>query len=232
MSQSKPLSVSVVIPALNEAEQITRAVETALAAGAAEVIVADGGSSDNTAELAAAAGATVVTSAAGRAVQQNAGAAGAKGDVLIFQHADNWCGPATVEQIRAALADCSIQGGAFRQRIEADGWLFRLLETGNALRVRIRRLPFGDQGIFMRREFFTKLGGFPEEPLMEDVLLMRAFRRGAKPVLLKGPHYVCARRWQRHGVVRQTLRNWRIQLAHWFGASPSALARSYRRHDG
>ena len=226
-----PLTVSFVIPALNESANISRAVETAFNAGAEEVIVADGGSSDDTVERASSAGARVVHSSPGRAVQQNAGASLATGDVLLFQHADNWCAPATVEQIRTALADEAVQGGAFRQRIEAAGILFRLLEWGNAIRVTWRRTPFGDQAIFMRRAFFNQLGGFPEVRLMEDVLLMHEFRKHCRPVLLDGPHYVCARRWQERGVVRQTLRNWRIQLAHRWGASPEELARLYPRHD-
>ena len=224
--------VSFVIPALNESENITRAVETALAAGAEEVIVADGGSEDETVNLASNAGAKIVTSGRGRAVQQNAGAALATGDVLLFQHADNWCGVETAEQIRAALADEAVLGGAFRQRIEASGVMYRLLEIGNALRVRIRRLPFGDQGIFMRRELFEKLGGFPDVPLMEDVLLMRELRKSGRLVLLDGPHHVCARRWQQRGVVRQTLRNWRIQFAHRLGTPPEELVGLYPRHDG
>lgn len=226
-----PLRVSFIIPALNEAAHIERAVESAWAAGAAEVIVVDGGSEDATCELASAAGAHVLKSPRGRAVQQNTGAAAASGEVLLFQHADNRCAPASVDQIRAALADSRVLGGAFRQRIEADGLLFRLLEFGNALRVRLFRLPYGDQGIFLRREVFDRLGGFPEVPLLEDVLLMQSFRRLGRPVLLSGPHYVSPRRWQARGIVRQTLRNWGILLAHTCGASPERLAHFYSRND-
>ncbi len=228
--ERSPLRVSIIIPAWNEAENITHAVRSARATGADEVIVADGGSTDATAELAVAAGAAVTTSPRGRGVQQNAGAAAAGGDVLLFQHADNWCDAAAVTQIRAALRDPRVQGGAFVQRIEADGLAFRLLEWGNAQRVRLFRLPYGDQGIFMRREMLQRLGGFPDEPLLEDLLLMQAFRRLARPVLLPGPHYVASRRWQRYGVLRQTLRNWWILLAHTCGVSPERLARHYRRH--
>ena len=224
-------SVSIVIPALNEAAHISRAVQTAWEAGALQVVVADGGSEDETRELAASAGATVVAAPHGRAIQQNAGAASATGDVILFQHADNWCDVNSIGQIQAAMQDKAVLGGAFRQRIEATGLLYRCLERGNALRVRLCKLPYGDQGIFLRREVFEQLGGFPEVALMEDVLLMQAFRRLARPVLLPGPHHVNARRWQHRGVVGQTLRNWRILWSHALGTPPERLAKMYGRHD-
>jgi hypothetical protein len=109
--------------------------------------------------------------------------------------------------------------------------LYRCLDRGNAARVRWRGSAYGDQAIWMRRQLFFDLGGFPDVPLLEDLLLMRRFRRRAWPVLLPGPLHVSARRWQRHGVMRQTLRNWSILAAHACGASPQRLAHWYRRHD-
>lgn len=225
------MHVSIIIPAVNEAETIARAVTTAWQAGAAEVIVADGGSSDETYEIAAANNARLVQSARGRAIQQNAGAASATGDVLLFQHADNYCGAASVEQIREVFTNENVVSGAFRQRILADGLAYRLLERGNALRVTCGGMAYGDQGIFVRRNVFRQLGGFPAVPLMEDLLLMRQLRKISRPVLLPGPHYISPRRWQRHGVLRQTLRNWTILTRHALGASPEQLAASYARHD-
>jgi rSAM/selenodomain-associated transferase 2 len=225
------MRISIVIPAINEAAAIMHAVTTAWAAGASEVIVADGGSDDQTRELAAAAGANVVASPRGRALQQNAGAAAATGDVLLFQHADNWCGPDSVSQIRAALASSKVLGGAFRQQIAAPGLKYRMLERGNAWRVRLTGIAYGDQGIFLRRGAFETLGGFPEVALMEDLLLMRSVRKLAWPVLLAGPHHVSPRRWQRDGVVRRTLRNWHLLARFALGASPAELAKQYRAHD-
>ena len=121
--------------------------------------------------------------------------------------------------------------GAFSQRIDAGGLAFRLLEWGNARRARWLGLPYGDQAIFVRREAFFAAGGFPDVPLMEDVLLMQRLRRRAWPLLLPGPVHVSARRWQRHGVVRQTIRNWALLAAFASGISPERLARYYRRHD-
>lgn len=224
------MAVSIVIPVLNEAELIAGAVAAALATAPLEVIVADGGSSDDTARLALAAGAKVVAAPRGRARQQNAGARASRGDVLLFLHADTRLAAEGVRQIEQALAGAHCDCGAFRQVIEADGLLYRLLERGNAWRASQRGLPYGDQGIFVRRRLFEELGGFPELQLMEDVFLMRRLRSRGCPVLLPGPLYVSARRWQRHGVIGQTALNWMLLSAARLGVHPDRLARFYRSH--
>lgn len=225
------LSVSIIIPVLNEEKFVGRAVETASAAGACEVIVVDGGSQDETVAVAKTLDCKLITSEPGRARQQNAGADLAKGDVLLFQHADTSLSEDSVFQIRKLLSDENVLAGGFRQQIDAQGWLFRLLEKGNARRISRRGLPFGDQGIFIRRETFFQLGGFPDVPLMEDVLLMKKVRKLAKPQLLPGPLGVSARRWRRHGVIPQTIRNHLLRAAHRCRVSPEFLARFYPRHD-
>jgi rSAM/selenodomain-associated transferase 2 len=225
------MHVSIIIPALNEAANIAVAVRRAWETGPLEVIVVDGGSDDGTAELAREAGAGVLETPPGRARQQNAGARQAAGEVLLFMHADTWLAPAGLPQIVGALADSRVLCGAFRQRIEAEGRLFRWLERGNAWRARRRGLPYGDQGIFIRRAAFAEAGGFPEVRLMEDVMLMKRLRRRTRPVLLPGPLYVSARRWRRHGVLRQTARNWLLLSAARLGVSPDRLAAFYAPHD-
>ena len=129
--------------------------------------------------------------------------------------------------MRNALARPSVMGGCFAQRIEAPGWSYRLLERGNAARVRLWQVPYGDQGLFFRREIFERLGGFPDIPLMEDVRLMRRFRRISRPLLLPGPLAVDPRRWQRVGILRQTTRNWTLLAAEKLGVSPDRLATFY-----
>jgi len=223
--------VSIIIPALNEAERISLAIDRAWRAGADEVVVVDGGSDDATRQIATDSRCVVLDSPPGRALQQNAGANAAKGDVLLFLHADNWLAEDAVDEIREVLGDSEVQHGAFRQVIAATGWRFRGLEWGNAWRVRWRGLPYGDQGIFFLREAFLQAGGFPLVPLMEDLILMRAVRRHAWPRLLPGPLHVDPRRWQRHGVLRQTLRNWWLVTSYDCGASLDRLATYYRRHD-
>lgn len=224
------MQISIVIPALNEAANIAATVNSAWATNPAEVIVVDGGSGDRTAELARAAGAAVVESPPGRARQQNAGAERAVGDALIFLHADCRLAGDALRQVARALADPQVECGAFCQQIEAEGRRFRWLERGNAWRVRRRGLAYGDQGIFVRRTVFESLGGFPEVRLMEDLILMRLLRRRSRPVLLPGPIFVSPRRWQKHGVIRQTARNWLLLSAFRLGVHPDRLAAFYSPH--
>ncbi|WP_153557476.1 TIGR04283 family arsenosugar biosynthesis glycosyltransferase [Roseimaritima sediminicola] len=236
MSDKGDATVSVIIPALNEAAAVAAAVESALEQHADEVIVVDGGSRDATIETAERAGARVLSSSAGRARQQNAGAEAAGGEMLVFLHADNRLGAdptgrTCLEQLREAAAGDRGLWGAFRHRIESARWGFRVIEWGDSRRVRWRGIPFGDQGIFVPRSRFWATGGFPDQPLMEDVLLAKRLRRQRWPRLLAGPVYSSARRWEKHGIVRQTARNWTLQLAHAGGASPERLAEFYRRHD-
>ncbi|MBC8354501.1 MAG: TIGR04283 family arsenosugar biosynthesis glycosyltransferase [Planctomycetes bacterium] len=225
------MDVSVIIPALNEEASIAHAARSAWEAGASEVIVVDGGSIDKTGEIARDEACDVVESKPGRAIQQNVGANRASGDVLLFLHADNRLGSSAIEQVCNVLTKSKVQCGGFKQQIAARGIAYRSLEQGNAWRVRWRGLPYGDQAIFLRREFFKSLGGFPEVKLMEDLLLMKRARRLSWPILLDGPVHVDARRWQRQGVIRQTLRNWTILAAYQLGCSPDRLAAYYRRHD-
>jgi len=223
--------LSIIIPTLNEAANVSRVVRHAWALNPHELIISDGGSQDGTIELAHNHDCKVIQSTPGRAIQQNMGANLASGDVLLFLHADCWPSPDCSKQISTALSNSHILAGAFHQRIAAEGSFFRLLEFGNDTRVRWFGRAYGDQGIFLRRELFHRLGGFPNVQLLEDVLLMDRIRRHTHPVLLPGPIHVSARRWQRHGIIRQTLRNWCLLSAHSVGVSPNYLAQFYQQHD-
>lgn len=205
------MDLSIIIPTLNEQTTIANAIDRAWALSPREVIVADGGSQDDTRKLAQQKATQVLAAPQGRGPQQNAGAAVAQGDALLFLHADTWLQAASREQLNVALDDGRTQYGAFCQAIEASGTLYRLLEAGNSFRARRLRIPYGDQGLFFRRDFFESAGGFPNLPLMEDLRLMRQLRQqGHSPTILPGPLFVSARRWQQRGVVRQTLRNWSL----------------------
>ncbi|MBM4004992.1 MAG: glycosyltransferase [Planctomycetes bacterium] len=225
------MRLSVIIPTINERANIVSAIDSAWGAGAAEVIVVDGGSSDGTAELAQANRGCVVRTQPGRAVQMNEGARRAQGDLLLFLHADCRLTEGVGVQLAAATENPAVAWGAFWQRIDAAGAAYRFLELGNALRVRWRGMPLGDQAVFVRRDYFRRLGKFSLVPLLEDADFAARARGVSPPALLPGPVIVSARRWKEAGIIRQTLRNWRILYGWRRGRSIDDLARSYRRHD-
>jgi rSAM/selenodomain-associated transferase 2 len=218
--------LSAVIPALNEGPQMAGAVAAARQAGFDEIVVVDGRSTDDTV-LQSRDADRVLRSPPGRARQQNLGAAFSRGDVVCFLHADCRPGPGAAESMRRALADPQVVGGCFSQRIDAPGWLYRLIEDGNLLRVFWFGLIYGDQGIFLRRRVFDDLGGFPEWPLMEDVELSCRLRGKGRLVVLRDRLLVSARRWERRGIVRQTLRNWTLLTLFFAGVPAEQLVRGY-----
>ena len=223
------MRISVIIPALNEAKHIASAVTSAKQAGVWEIFVADGGSKDDTVVAGMGAGAKIVECPPGRAVQQNAAAQHATGEVLLFLHADSRLPTNAVKNITSALSQPANVAGAFHQQIEAPGWIYRCIELGNAWRVRLWSLPYGDQGIFVRREIFERVGGFPQSPLLEDLLLMQQLRRIGQVALIQGPIRTSARRWQQNGVIRQTLKNWWILAAARLGVPLERLRQIYEK---
>lgn len=221
------MNVSVVIPTLNEEQQILPCIRSAEDAGAAEIIVADGGSTDRTIE-AIADRAQVVRAPAGRASQQNAGAAAAAGSVLLFLHADCRLSATSIQTAAAAFAaEDTLVAACFQQQIDHPGRRYRLVARGNAWRVRTLGWAYGDQGICVRSTAFAQVGGFPALQFMEDLFIMKALKRLGRVRLLDANVAVSARRWESRGVVRQTLRNLSLITAAQLGVSPNRLARFY-----
>ena len=221
------VKLSIIIPALNEAADIGATIESAWALHPHEIIVADGGSRDATADIAASLQCRVIPTPRGRAIQQNQAAATATGNVFLFLHADCRLVPDARAQMERTLRSPRIPGGVFRHRLNAPGIVYRVIEVGDDLRVCCTRIAYGDQGFFLRRDVFERLGGFPEVRLMEDVLLSRRLRDEGRLALLPGPLMCSARRFQKHGPLSQTFRNLILRAAENLGVHPDRLARLY-----
>jgi rSAM/selenodomain-associated transferase 2 len=220
------MTVSVIIPTLNEESCLADTIRSVRALQPLEIIVVDGGSSDGTA--AAAAGADAFLCAPrGRAVQMNHGARRACGELLLFLHADCTLEAGALEAARRCLRLPGVVACCFRQTVVADHRLYRAVDLCANLRVRLTGMAYGDQGLCIRRPIFEALAGFPELPLMEDVGLSRRLRRHGRLVLASKRIFVSSRRWRQAGIVRQTLRNWGLTGMAALGVPPSMLERFY-----
>jgi rSAM/selenodomain-associated transferase 2 len=220
--------LSIIIPTLNEGPAISRTLGAIGRNPAIEVIVTDGGSSDDTCAQAKAWGAGIVHAPPGRARQMNRGAAEARGDFLLFLHADTILPPDFAAQIRNSLARPGVSAGAFRLKIEPELKGLHLIERLANFRSRVWQLPYGDQGLFLSAKLFRETGGFPEMPFMEDVAFIRKLRRSGKIALTPAAVVTSARRWEKVGVWRNTLYNQLFLTAYGLGVKPETLARWYR----
>ena len=223
-----PVRLSVVIPALDEADRVAGAVASARAEGV-EVLVVDGGSRDATPERARAAGARVLSSPPGRARQLRIGAQEARGDVLLFLHADTRLPRGWDAAVRGALRDPAAVGGAFRLRFDERSLALRLVEWGAWLRVAVFRLPYGDQAVFVRRGALEASGGVPQVAFLEDLDLVRQLRRHGRLARVSLPATTSARRYRDAGVARTALRHLAIACAWALGVSRERVAAWYRR---
>jgi rSAM/selenodomain-associated transferase 2 len=227
------LPYSIIIPTLNEADNIADALASARASfgDSAECIVVDAGSTDATLLISDRAGARVFAAAGGRGAQMAAGAATAKGNVLLFLHADTRLPRNAREKMDAALKDSAVAGGAFRVRFREEDLpiTMRMLAASINARSLLFRSATGDQAIFARAAILKSVGGVPLVPLFEDVLLYRALRRAGRVVLLDAIVETSARLWLRHGPLRVMLMHLSFRAMHKAGASPQTLARWYAK---
>jgi rSAM/selenodomain-associated transferase 2 len=221
------VTLSVVVPTLNEERVLAATLERARQPGVLEVIVVDAGSTDDTSAVAARYADLVVCAARGRAAQMNAGAAQARGDILLFLHADTLVPTGFADAAIAACREPGVIGGRFDVRVEPSSPLLRLTGALINRRSRLTRISTGDQAIFIRRDVFEQLGGYADIPLMEDIDLSRRMKRAGRIACLHQRVTTSARRWQKDGVLRTILLMWSLRLLYFCGVSPERLQRVY-----
>ncbi|MEE4250205.1 MAG: TIGR04283 family arsenosugar biosynthesis glycosyltransferase [Alcanivoracaceae bacterium] len=222
--------LSIIIPTLDEAQGIVRLLQTMQPwrEQGVELIIVDGGSTDNTLALAKSLTDLAMVSEAGRALQMNAGAARARGRVLWFVHADSFLEGEEIHILRACLPKLQSGGwGRFDIRLSGNDWRLRMVAAMMNLRSRITAIATGDQGIFISRGWFDRVGGFPVQPLMEDVEISARLRRLGRPVCLRQTIATDSRRWQRDGVWRTIVLMWWLRWRYFRGASAAELHRYY-----
>jgi rSAM/selenodomain-associated transferase 2 len=223
------MQLSIIVPALNEARVIvgTLGLLQPLRGPGIEVLLVDGGSADGTPELARPLVDQVLCSARGRALQMNSGAAAARGAVLLFLHADTALPPEGSRLVLEGLAASGRHWGRFDVRLSGTRPLLRVVESAMNLRSRWSGIATGDQALFVTRELFVRIGGFPALPLMEDVALSSRCLQEGRPLCIRHPVVTSSRRWETHGIVRTIWLMWRLRLAYAMGADPVTLARRY-----
>ena len=223
------MTIAVIIPTLHEEKTLPGTLARLQHPAFSEVLVVDGGSRDRTlADLALAHPLTRVMNApTGRARQMNAGAAGAKSEILLFLHADTLLPPTAAEDIIGTMADTRIAGGRFDTRLVPDRGLLWVVGRIMSWRSRLTGIATGDQAIFVRRNIFEAIGGFPDIPIMEDVAFSRRLKQAGQVAALRSCVMTSGRRWERHGAIRTILLMWWLRLLFHVGVSPDRLKRLY-----
>ena len=226
--------ISVIVPVLDEQDYINSHIGHIREQdfeGTLEIIVVDGDADGQTLEVIEDSDTVKITSSPGRGLQLNAGAAVARGRILLFLHADTQLPPGGLLKIVDVLDDDQYIGGAFDLGIDSKRLFLKFIAARARLRSRLSRIPYGDQAIFVRKSYFEQIGGFKEFPLMEDIELMQRIKRnGAKIFILKDRVSTSARRWEAEGVLYTTVRNQFLASMYYLGVNPERLARYYRNH--
>lgn len=222
------LSIAVIVPLLNEKQRLPALIDMLKSLEADEVVLIDGGSGDGSDELLAASSLNWCTSRQGRAVQMNCGAAQSTSDILLFIHADTLVSSTHLSAVREAMKEESVVGGRFDLRLSGNHPSFRLIEWFINVRSRLSRINTGDQCQFIRRRAFERMGGFPEQPLMEDVEFSKRLKRAGRIACLREKVTTSSRRWEQNGILKTVLLMWKLRLSYWLGVSPERLATIYR----
>ena len=221
-------TVAIIVPLLNESARLSKLLEMLAALGVDEVMLVDGGSTDGSDLLLSASSFKWIRSKPGRAMQMNSGAALCKSDVLLFLHADTEMTRPTLDAARSAMSRAEIVGGRFDVQLTGDRPVFGLIAFMINLRSRLTGISTGDQCQFVRREIFEQFGGFPEQPLMEDVAFSKRLKRAGRIACLRDKVTTSSRRWEQHGTLKTILLMWKLRLYYWLGISPERLAAIYR----
>ena len=222
-------AISIIIPTLNEAENLPATLASIKSSVDLEIIVVDGGSDDETLELANSFGVRLLTTTANRARQINAGGLAARSKVLLFLHGDTCLPPGFDSYVEDILAMPGIVAGAFRLGIDGSKFGLRMIELLANFRSRFFQMPYGDQAIFLRADLFHTVGGFPDMVIMEDFVLMKRIKKEGRIVIAPVPVTTSARRWRKLGILKTTLINQAVLLGYFFGSDHEKLARWYRR---
>jgi rSAM/selenodomain-associated transferase 2 len=225
------LQISIIIPVFNEFSIINKTIEHLnhlCNLHSIEIIVVDGHKFQTTIKVIKDKDIKKIRSPRGRGIQMNSGAKVASGEILLFLHADTYLTDNAPELIIKTIQDQNAVAGAFDLGIRSHKEVFRLIEKMVHIRSRLIQLPYGDQGIFIRRKFFENLGGYNNMPLMEDVDLMRRIKKaGGKIVIVKQKVLTSPRRWEKEGVILCTLRNWTLILLFFLGIPAEKLSKFY-----
>ncbi len=230
--ENSAADVSIILPVLNEAGNINAIIYHLRALNPdihTEIIVVDGDQQGSTIREIKDPEVRTLVSRRGRARQMNHGAAAATGDILLFLHADTRLPDDALASLVSAMRDGRYVAGAFDLGFDSDRSIFRITELYVFLRTRLTRVPFGDQAIFMRKEYFAAVNGYSDIPIMEDVELMKRIKkRGERIVIIPKKVMTSPRRYEQEGILYCTLRNWMVQLLYVLGASPERLVKWYR----
>ena len=225
------MTLSVIIPTLNEEQTIEDTLSRLQHPAFGEIVIVDGGSEDHTLSRVATAAphARILSGATGRARQMNSGAVASKGDLLLFLHADTLLPLTAADDISSALKDPRIIAGRFDVKFDRDaGWYWLICRMMN-WRSRLTSIATGDQALFVRRHVFEAIGGFPDIPIMEDIAISKRLKRVGRMAALRSCVITSSRRWARHGTIRTIVLMWVLRLLFFLGVPPTLLKRWYSK---